>query len=118
MFSNFANGWPGLGLFLQRLLTGTLLIHGALLQAMAVNHPVRIALQLISAVFLMFGLGTPIVGTFITAIELWMCFSAGSDPVIALITSALGATLAMIGPGAWSADARIFGRKHIKIPAS
>ena len=29
----------------------------------------------------------------------------------------LGATLAMIGPGARSVDARLFGRKHFEIPA-
>jgi len=28
----------------------------------------------------------------------------------------LGAALAMVGPGAWSIDARLFGRKHIVIP--
>jgi putative oxidoreductase len=27
----------------------------------------------------------------------------------------LGATLAMIGPGAWSIDAHLFGRKHFEI---
>jgi len=28
----------------------------------------------------------------------------------------LGAALAMLGPGAWSVDARLFGRKRIQIP--
>jgi putative oxidoreductase len=28
----------------------------------------------------------------------------------------LGAALAMLGPGAWSVDARLFGRKRIRIP--
>jgi hypothetical protein len=28
--------------------------------------------------------------------------------------SFLGGTAAMIGPGAWSIDARLFGRKHIE----
>jgi hypothetical protein len=28
----------------------------------------------------------------------------------------LGVTLAMLGPGAWSVDARLFGRKRIQIP--
>jgi putative oxidoreductase len=27
-----------------------------------------------------------------------------------------GATLAMTGPGAWSMDARLFGRKHFEFP--
>jgi len=29
--------------------------------------------------------------------------------------AALGAALAMVGPGAWSIDARLFGRKRIDI---
>jgi hypothetical protein len=28
----------------------------------------------------------------------------------------LGASLAMVGPGAWSIDARLFGRKQIHMP--
>ncbi len=28
----------------------------------------------------------------------------------------LGAVLAMVGPGAWSIDARLFGRKRIDMP--
>jgi hypothetical protein len=30
-----------------------------------------------------------------------------------LVLAVLGASLAMIGPGVWSFDARIFGRKQI-----
>ena len=32
------------------------------------------------------------------------------------LLGALGAALAMLGPGAWSVDARLFGRKRIQIP--
>ncbi len=35
--------------------------------------------------------------------EIWMSF----------MLAAFGGTLAMIGPGAWSIDARLFGRKRI-----
>jgi hypothetical protein len=30
-----------------------------------------------------------------------------------IVLAVLGLSLAMIGPGAWSADARLFGRKQI-----
>jgi len=36
------------------------------------------------------------------------------DPWIPIMLAILGATAAMIGPGAWSIDARLFGRKHIE----
>jgi putative oxidoreductase len=32
---------------------------------------------------------------------------------MSIVLALLGSTLAMIGPGAWSIDARLFGRKHI-----
>jgi putative oxidoreductase len=62
---------------------------------------------------LLVGLWTPIIGGFIAAIELWIALVNGSDPWIAIILATLGGTVAMIGPGAWSIDARLFGRKHI-----
>jgi len=33
-----------------------------------------------------------------------------------IVLATLGATVAMIGPGAWSIDAHLFGRKHFEIP--
>jgi hypothetical protein len=38
------------------------------------------------------------------------------DPWIALSQAILGAALALIGPGAWSIDARRYGRKRIELP--
>jgi putative oxidoreductase len=45
--------------------------------------------------------------------ELWAVFSDDGDPWMALVLATLGASLAMIGPGAWSVDARLFGRRQI-----
>jgi hypothetical protein len=50
----------------------------------------------------------------IAIVEVWVAyFSVRAGIPIMLAT--VGATLAMIGPGAWSIDARLFGRKHIEI---
>ena len=46
----------------------------------------------------------------------WIAFSCAGGGGISLMLAASGATLAMIGPGAWSVDARLFGRKHFEIP--
>jgi hypothetical protein len=43
-------------------------------------------------------------------------FSHSDDPWIPIMLAALGAALAMVGPGAWSIDARLFGRKRIDMP--
>jgi hypothetical protein len=51
----------------------------------------------------------------VTIVELWTAVSQSGDPRIPAILATLGLTLAMIGPGAWSIDARLFGRKQIRI---
>jgi len=66
-----------------------------------------------AALLLLFGLWTPVVGIIVASRELWIVFSGG-DPWMPLVLATLGATLAMIGPGAWSIDARLFGRRQIK----
>jgi uncharacterized membrane protein YphA (DoxX/SURF4 family) len=65
------------------------------------------------SIFILVGLWTPIAGTLVSLIEVWVVLSRGIDTWIPIILAALSATLAMIGPGAWSIDARLFGRKHI-----
>jgi hypothetical protein len=52
----------------------------------------------------------------VTIVELWIVVSRVGDSLVSLMLAILGATLAMIGPGAWSIDARLFGRKHIEPP--
>jgi putative oxidoreductase len=70
----------------------------------------------IAGILLLVGLWTPVAGTMITIVELWIVRSSASGLGIPIILATLGATLAMIGPGAWSIDAHLFGRKHFEIP--
>jgi putative oxidoreductase len=74
--------------------------------------------QLIGAgagVFLLVGFWTPLAGTVVALVELWVAFTRDANPHFLLLLVSLGAGLAMIGPGAWSIDARLFGRRHIGI---
>jgi uncharacterized membrane protein YphA (DoxX/SURF4 family) len=66
--------------------------------------------------FLLIGLWTPIAGIVVTLIQLGFAWSHRADPSISIHLAVLAAALAMLGPGRWSADARIFGRKQIQIP--
>ena len=82
-----------------------------------------VALQIIgivAGILLLIGLWTPVAGALAVVVKLWIAFSRHSwhsgDPWITIITATLCAALAMIGPGAWSIDARLFGRKHIDFP--
>jgi len=115
LFSTFADGWPGAGLLIQRFLIGTILLRGAFLQPSAGPHFTTILLQLIASVLLVIGLGTPYIGLLVAAMQLWPIFSGSANLWTAIIVCGLGLSLAMIGPGAWSMDARFFGRKHIEI---
>jgi putative oxidoreductase len=72
------------------------------------------ALDLIAAVagiFLLAGLWTPFAGTAVAMAEVWIVFSQPADPWTHFLLAILGASLALFGPGAWSVDARLFGRR-------
>ena len=69
-----------------------------------------------AAALLLLGLWTPVAGALMAIAELFLAFSHPVDPWMHILLGALGAALAMLGPGAWSVDARLFGRKRIHIP--
>jgi uncharacterized membrane protein YphA (DoxX/SURF4 family) len=120
LFSTFANGWPGRGLLLLRLLTAAAVMHQGLSAfhdtgASALQTPRVIVAA--AAVLLLAGLWTPIAGTLVAIAEVWITVSRQpGDPWYPVILAALGVAMAMLGPGAWSIDARLFGRKHIDLP--
>ena len=117
LFSTFADGWPGIGLLLLRVITTAWLIR-CLLAALREAHqfaPISQIIAVAAGVLLLIGLWTPVAGTMLAIVETWTAFSQLGDPWIPVMLAALGATLAMIGPGIWSLDARLFGRKRIEI---
>jgi hypothetical protein len=76
------------------------------------------ALYAVSAflgMLLLAGLWTPVVGALIAADALWNVF-ASADPCRWIMIATLGAALALLGPGAWSIDARLFGLRRLEIP--
>ena len=58
-------------------------------------------------------------GALIAIDELWIAFSLNSSQpdsrLIHIFLAVLTAGVAMLGPGAWSIDARLFGRKRFKM---
>jgi putative oxidoreductase len=118
LFSTFAHGWPGNGLLLLRMLTGGALIHYGIVDLREAHRFASMAPPIIAAaagILLLVGLWTPVAGALVASAEVWIAFSRAGDLWIPIILATLGATLAMVGPGAWSIDARLFGRKHIDI---
>ena len=118
LFSMFPNGWPGRGLLLLRLVAGTLLIHDGLSELAGSPQwegVIRPSLATGAGILLLVGLWTPIAGVLVVVVELWTGFSKIDSLRSSVVSAALGATLAMLGPGARSIDARLFGRKRIDI---
>ena len=119
LFSTFANGWPGIGLLFLRILTATVLLYSVVTHLGQPIPHTSTVLGMVAAgagLLLLAGLWTPLTGTLIALLEVWITFSFAAEPLIHIMLATLGATLAMIGPGAWSIDARLFGRKRIEAP--
>jgi putative oxidoreductase len=106
-----------------RLLTAVALVYFGIAN-LRENPPLATAvLQMIgigAGILLLVGLWTPVAGALAAIVKVSIAFSRYSshygDPWIPILQAVLGAVLAMVGPGAWSIDARLFGRKRIDIP--
>ena len=110
LFSTFADGWPGTGLLLQRLLTGTGLLYGVIAAPVDKVAPPQVIAAL-AGLLLIAGFWTPVAGVVVACAEAWIALSSPAHAGIPSALGVLGATLALIGPGAWSVDARLYGRK-------
>ncbi len=118
LYSTFAHGAPGIGLLLLRLTTGGALIyHGVTpLVRHAPFAPAAVrALLILLGVLLLSGLWTPIAGGLVAVITLWEMVSHPASQPQWVWIAIIAAALALLGPGAWSADARLYGWKEIKI---
>jgi putative oxidoreductase len=118
LFSTFAHGGPGAGLLLMRLVCGIALVGRGVIR-LSGGPPMHLAVLSVlttgAGIVLLLGLWTPIAGTLVAVIEFWKVFLHVGDPWIYILLGTLGAGLALLGPGAWSVDARLFGWKRIDI---
>jgi uncharacterized membrane protein YphA (DoxX/SURF4 family) len=129
LFSTFPSGRPGVGLLLLRIaLGGTAVALGAV--ELAVRAGRTPLVWVVASVFLVSGAGlivgflTPLASLLTGLCVLGITFSWLPGPslrtldatlvVLVLVVTAIG--LALLGPGAFSLDGHLFGRREIVIP--
>lgn len=128
LFSTFPGGWPGIGLLLLRGAIGLVVLFGA---GFSVSGGPQSGIQIwmvVSAVAagaaLILGLFTPVAALLTGLGAIAAGFSLLPAPVsnvteskLALILIAtVAVAIACLGPGGFSVDARLFGRREIIIP--
>jgi uncharacterized membrane protein YphA (DoxX/SURF4 family) len=131
LFSTFPGGWPGVALCLLRLSIGVTsvaqgafyLLHGSTWTLGAVFSCLLLAL---GGVCLLVGFLTPYASVLIGIAILGSSISLLPTPAGNLLDGKLASfemvvlatAMALLGPGAFSVDARLFGRREIVIPAA
>ena len=102
----------------MRVVAGSALVVRADLTPWSDPPPLNViipAMLLIGAgVLLIAGLWTPIAGTLVALTEIWTILMLPGDKWLWLMLGTAGAALAMLGPGLWSVDARLYGWKRLE----
>jgi putative oxidoreductase len=113
LYSTFARGWPGAGLLCLRLTAAIATLHYVISGFVSDPNVLRILIEGVAGLLLCAGLWTPIAGSALAVVGLWFAFSEHGDFWAQILLATMAAALAMLGPGAWSIDARLFGRKRL-----
>jgi uncharacterized membrane protein YphA (DoxX/SURF4 family) len=125
LFSTFPSGKPGIGLLLLRVaLGGIALLLGTLeLTVSTGRSPVvwmAASILLASGVGLIIGFMTPVASSLVGLCVLGILFTWIPAPpltsMVAILTVITALAIALLGPGAFSVDGHLFGRREIVIP--
>lgn len=85
---------------------------------MGTSHALSVWLQVIAAgegIFLLAGLWTPVAGVLLAVTEFGIALTGTDQLRGTVLLATMGIALAILGPGSWSIDARLFGRKRLDI---
>ena len=113
----FPTGGPGIALLLLRVALSANVAYGVLELRTTLDIAWVLALLATVSIALCVGLLTPITATLAACIEIviWH-FTAGTIAALHICAILVATALAMLGPGAYSLDSRLFGRRQIIFP--
>jgi uncharacterized membrane protein YphA (DoxX/SURF4 family) len=112
----FPTGLPGIGLIAIRVtVAAMLLVDGS---AYAAPQSIGCAIgSLVAAVCLVSGILTPYAAAFAGCLEFWhLCTSDNVDLFHLIAAIVVSLALGVLGPGAYSVDNKIFGRRLVNLP--
>ena len=102
----------------MRAVAGSALVVRAGLPLRSDLRPLNVTIPAIlllgAGILLIAGLWTPIAGASVALIEVWKMLMLPGDKSLWLMLGTAGAALAMLGPGQWSVDARLYGWKRFE----
>jgi len=116
--SNFVGGWAALGLLLIRITAGAALITDGRERVYSGQHLGLLTLGVLTiadGVLMTAGLWTPLSGSLALALSVSDVLFYHEGPCPAILLACMGAGVALVGPGALSIDAWLFGLKRIDI---
>ncbi len=126
LFSAFPDSLPGLGLLLLRIVVGVTAVlqggtHLTTVANLTLGPCVVAGLAIASGAAVLIGFLTPFTGVALGLSVLLFWFPSPArglflDRMTALLIIADAIAIALLGPGAFSVDARIFGRREVLIP--
>jgi uncharacterized membrane protein YphA (DoxX/SURF4 family) len=129
LFSTFPDGWPGVGLVLLRIAVAMNAIAQGICALMGSNGVTLTvwalgSLAIVAGLVFLVGFLTPVAGFVLTlgylingvALLVTTEASRHAHAYTSLYLAVISLALALLGPGAFSVDARLFGRLEIIIP--
>jgi len=114
----FPNGWPGRGLLILRLAAGGFFLSQGIttfVPGVGLEPIMPASLIIVAAVLLLIGLWTPVGCLLAVVAESWLLFVGYVAPAPGVLLLSNSLALSMLGPGSWSIDATIFGRRRVDI---